>query len=160
MWLFKLLHSGHEALTESLSAGQYLQPHKRQHPPLLNSSFNSASTFGWWNLWGCNFETLQSPQQLHRYPSPALCSWSCTPHEPLIFPSLCSHVRGCSIEQVKLPITLVPRDFLRTRIISLAQSCSLVPHTETPAKTAAKGWHLLERFCHQLSCCHVLEHHV
>lgn len=48
----------------------------------LNSSFNSASTFGWYKLWGCNFGTLQSPQWLHHYPSPALWSWSCTPCGP------------------------------------------------------------------------------
>lgn len=30
-----------------------------------------------------------------------LWSWSCTPHRPPIFPSLCSHVRGCPIELSK-----------------------------------------------------------
>lgn len=67
----------------------------------LNSSFNSASTFGWYNLWGCNFETLQSTQWLHHYPSPALWSWSCTPPWPPNFPDLCSYVRGCPIELSK-----------------------------------------------------------
>lgn len=39
----------------------------------LNSYFNNASTFGWYNLWGCNFEMLQSPQWLHYHwaPGPA-----------------------------------------------------------------------------------------